>query len=54
MLNINFTYDWIRTADLWSRKRPLYQLNHNHCPIVLLFGKVKNKLIDAVNASHLF
>ena len=25
---------WIRTADLWSRRRPLYQLSHNHCPIV--------------------
>ena len=22
----------IRTTDLWSRKRPLYQLSHNHCP----------------------
>ena len=24
MLNINFANDWIRTADLWYRKRPLY------------------------------
>ena len=24
--------DWSRTADLWGRKRPLYQLCHNHCP----------------------
>ena len=24
--------DWIRTADLWCRKRPLYQPRHNHCP----------------------
>ena len=23
--------DWIRTADLWCRKRPLYQLRHSHC-----------------------
>ena len=22
--------DWIRTADLWWRKRTLYQLRHNH------------------------
>ena len=28
----NFADDWIRTADLWHRKRPLYQLSHNHCP----------------------
>ena len=32
MFNINFANDWIRTADLWCRKRPLYQLSHNHCP----------------------
>ena len=30
--SINFADDWIRTADLWYRKRPLYQLSHNHCP----------------------
>ena len=22
----------IQTVDLWSRKRLLYQLSHNHCP----------------------
>ena len=22
---------WIQTMDLWCRKRPLYQLSHNHC-----------------------
>ena len=27
-----FADDWIRTADLWCRRRPLYQLSHNHCP----------------------
>ena len=32
MFNINFANDWIRTADLWYRKRPLYQLSHNHFP----------------------
>ena len=26
--------DWIRTADLWYRKRPLYQLRHDHCPTI--------------------
>ena len=30
--SINFADDWIRTADLWNRKRSLYQLSHNHCP----------------------
>ena len=29
MFIINFDDDWIRTADLWSGKRPLYQLSHN-------------------------
>ena len=33
MFNVNFTNDWIQTADLWYWKRPLYQLSHNHCPI---------------------
>ena len=28
-----FAEDWIRTADLWNWKRPLYQLSHNHCPM---------------------
>ena len=32
MFNINFDNDWIRTTDLWHRKRQLYQLSHNHCP----------------------
>ena len=31
--SVNFANGWIRTADLWYRKRPLYQLSHNHCPI---------------------
>ena len=30
---VKFSKDWIRTADLWCGKRPLYQLIHNHCPI---------------------
>ena len=37
MFNINFADNWIRTADLWCRKRPLYQLNHNHCPVDVLY-----------------
>ena len=28
---INFADDWIQTSDLWSRKRPLYQLSRKHC-----------------------
>ena len=27
-----FADDWIRTADLWCWKRPLYQLSYKHCP----------------------
>ena len=29
--------DWIQTADLWSRRRLLYQLSHYHCPYKKLF-----------------
>ena len=25
--------DWVKTADHLCRKRPLYRLHHNHCPI---------------------
>ena len=31
-VDLKFADDWIRTADLWCRKPPLYQLRHNHCP----------------------
>ena len=34
--NLIFTYDWIRTANLWCRKQLLYQLNHNHCPTLFM------------------
>ena len=27
-----FANDYIRTADIWVRKQPLYQLSHKHCP----------------------
>ena len=26
--------DGIRTADLWCRKRLLYQLSHHNCPVL--------------------
>ena len=32
MFNINFADDWIRIADLWFCKQPLYQMSHKHCP----------------------
>ena len=32
----NFAHVGIWTADLWCRKRPLYQLSHHHCHIVNL------------------
>ena len=28
--------DWVRTADLWCRMQPLYQLSHNHCQLSVL------------------
>ena len=40
MFNINFANDWSRTADLWYRKRPLYQLSHNHNFKVLCYEKM--------------
>ena len=40
----NFADDWIRTAELWSRKRQLYQLRHNHCPTYLHCFIVKKSL----------
>ena len=29
--NVHFENDWIRTSDLWCRKRPLYQQCYKHC-----------------------
>ena len=37
MFNMNFADDWIRTADLWYWKQPLYQLSHNHNHFPFLF-----------------
>ena len=35
-------YDWIRIADLWYWKWPLYQLRHNNCPqMTNLLGQTK-------------
>ena len=31
MFDKSFANDWIRTADLWCRRRPLYQLSNNQC-----------------------
>ena len=38
----NFADDWIQTVDLWCQKRPLYQLSHNHCPILAKIYKEKS------------
>ena len=37
MSNINFADYGIRTADIWYRKHPLFQLSHNHRPFSGLF-----------------
>ena len=39
MFNKTFVDDGIWTADLWFKKWPLFQLNHNHCPTVSFFAK---------------
>ena len=40
MLYISIVYDWNRTADLLGRKRPLYQLCHNHCRKSIQFNRM--------------
>ena len=40
MFNVNFAGGWIRTADRWFRKQPLYQLSHNHCHLMKCFYNV--------------
>ena len=40
--DINFAENWIRTVDLWYRKRPLYQLSHHHCPSFHCFQTMSN------------
>ena len=40
MFDIFFADDWIWTADLLKRKRPLYQLSHNHCPNPQIFDQL--------------
>ena len=40
-----FANDWIRTADLWYQKRPLYQLSHNHCP---LYVRIEDDFTEAL------
>ena len=39
MFNIIFSNDWIRTADLWCCKEPLYQLSHNYSVVFNLASK---------------
>ena len=42
----NFSDEWIRTAGLWNRKRPLYKLSHNRCQQAVLFVKtIKGKTL---------
>ena len=40
-----FAEDWIRTADLWRQKRPLYQLSHNHSPTEEIVRLVQRRVI---------
>ena len=41
--------DWIRTTDLWNRKRQLYQLCHSHCHQMSLFATNINRLFKSEN-----
>ena len=41
-----FANDWIRTADHWYRKQPLYQLSHNHCPWLMFDSISKSRNIN--------
>ena len=34
MFNLIFADDWSRTVDRWNQKQLLYQLSHNHYPIL--------------------
>ena len=54
MFNIFFANDWIRTTDFWSQKRPLYQLNHNHCPSKYIVGSKKILYHGTENTQNLF
>ena len=47
--NINFTNDWIWTADLWSQKWPLLQVSHNYCTILFYFAEWNPLLLQGVN-----
>ena len=58
--NIKFADDWLRTAYLWCRKRPFFQLSHNHCPSknifvepFVLLRKVEALIVDS-NEKDLF
>ena len=42
--SISFSDVWIRTSDVWCRKRPLYQLSHNHCLTLHFLTKVMTNL----------
>ena len=49
-INVQYKYnsdDWIRTADLWCLKWPLYQLSHNHCPTLMLINCFQNYCADS-------
>ena len=43
--------DWSRTADLWCRKRPLYQLGHNHFPKIFVSLSVCDNSIFCILSS---
>ena len=44
--------DWIQTANLWCRKRPFYQLSHNHFHFIVPkhVGKIELAFLSAAKA----
>ena len=52
MTTRKFYDDWIRTADLWCRKRPLDQLRHNHYLYSLQFVLQLQTLIATLYRCH--
>ena len=46
MFNISFVNDWIRTADLWFWKQPLYQLSHHQLFVCIFLYCFPNGIVN--------
>ena len=52
MFTINFVNNWIQTTDLWSGKRPFYQLSYNHFQLALFVVWMAADLFDDSHATY--